>query len=392
MSILGLNKFTFLSSLIVVNTFLFNNQFAYSLTTKEVNNIAQKVVVGIVGEKVSNSGIIITKSDNIYGVLTIWQNLQEEGNYQVLINKKLYSVIEKKQIANSDLGIIYFKSEEVYPLAKFGNSKEINLEDEFYLAGFSVDDSQGKKPAYRFYNRKLVKIQSDDNSPLIFEGVGLPGMLGSAIFNSNGRLIGIYSKTDINSETLQANLWVIPINTVEKLAKSDNLNFDRNLAITKLKPIPIEENLISDTTKVNYTTLRNLLAAQRWKEADKVTLDLMLNAVNRQEEGWFTKENADNFPCDDYKLIDNLWRKYSNDRFGFKTQENIYLETGNNLVNYDRETYLTFGDRLGWINNDVWIAKNNFIFNQNAPIGHLPMSASKRIGVYLGLFFSSCKV
>ncbi|CCQ59603.1 GUN4 domain-containing protein, partial [Crocosphaera watsonii] len=34
----------------------------------------------------------------------------------------------------------------------------------------------------------------------------------------------------------------------------------------------------------------------------------------------------DNFPCEDLRIIDQLWVKYSNGQFGFSVQKQIYMD------------------------------------------------------------------
>ena len=49
---------------------------------------------------------------------------------------------------------------------------------------------------------------------------------------------------------------------------------------------------------VDYTKLRDLLVAQKWKEADQETAKVMLKAVGRKniEQGWLIKKDIDHFP------------------------------------------------------------------------------------------------
>ncbi|OCR01453.1 hypothetical protein BCD67_18315 [Oscillatoriales cyanobacterium USR001] len=120
---------------------------------------------------------------------------------------------------------------------------------------------------------------------------------------------------------------------------------------------------------VNYTYLRDLLAAGKWKEADQETLKVMLKAAKRDQEGYFTRESIDNFPCDDLRTIDQLWVKYSQGRFGFSVQKKIWLECGGK-VNYDTECKL--GDRIGWRKGGEWFNYDDLTFNKQAQEGNLP--------------------
>ncbi|MEG4858022.1 serine/threonine-protein kinase [Microcoleus sp. K1-B6] len=127
---------------------------------------------------------------------------------------------------------------------------------------------------------------------------------------------------------------------------------------------------------VDYTCLRDLLAAGEWKEADRETFKVMLKAARREKEGWFDTNSIENFPGDDLRTIDQLWVKYSQGRFGFSVQKKIWLEIGGK-VDYDTECKL--GDRVGWRKRRKgrkgWLEYDDLTFNLEAPRGHLPSCA-----------------
>jgi len=77
---------------------------------------------------------------------------------------------------------------------------------------------------------------------------------------------------------------------------------------------------------IDYTKLRDLLKAQDWKAADYETHLRMLEAVGRKKGDWIRGEELLNFPCADLKTIDELWMRYSEERFGFSVQRRIYIE------------------------------------------------------------------
>ncbi|MCT7948872.1 serine/threonine-protein kinase [Ancylothrix sp. C2] len=120
---------------------------------------------------------------------------------------------------------------------------------------------------------------------------------------------------------------------------------------------------------VDYTRLRDLLAAGKWQEADEETATVMLKAAKRENVGWLDLDSINNFPCDDLRSIDQLWVKYSNGRFGFSVQKKIWLEVGGNA---DSETENKLGDRFGWRKGGSWLAYKDLTFNLKAPVGHLP--------------------
>ncbi|MEZ2320245.1 MAG: GUN4 domain-containing protein [Microcoleus sp.] len=128
---------------------------------------------------------------------------------------------------------------------------------------------------------------------------------------------------------------------------------------------------ISATTSVDYTQLQNLLTLERWKEADVETRNAMLKASGREEEGWLDIKSIDNFPCEDLRTIDQLWKKYSKGKFGFSVQRAIW-ESVVGSSQPTREIYDRFGDRVGWRINQIWLTYDDYNFSLNAPIGHLP--------------------
>ena len=136
---------------------------------------------------------------------------------------------------------------------------------------------------------------------------------------------------------------------------------------------------------MNYTTLRDLLAAGKWREADEETARVMLKVAEREKEGWLEEEHINKFPCEDLRTIDQLWVKYSKGRFGFSVQKRIWIECGGVPGKYDYQVYKKFCDRIGWCVKDEWIYWDKLTFNLNAPQGHLPC----RILVWDHIDFSS---
>ncbi len=135
-----------------------------------------------------------------------------------------------------------------------------------------------------------------------------------------------------------------------------------------------QPSLLSPETGIDYTPLQESLQRQRWMQANETTTNLMLQAVNRQEQGWIPQEEVKKFACWDLKTIDALWKEYSRGKFGFTVQFPIFVETGNRpgrLV--DTEAYDNFGTRIGWRKDGQWVQfKLNIDYSLDAPMGHLP--------------------
>ncbi len=125
---------------------------------------------------------------------------------------------------------------------------------------------------------------------------------------------------------------------------------------------------------VDYTKLRDLLAAGKWKEADQETSHVMHKAVFSQ--GWLSQYNIDNFPCEDLHTIDQLWVHYSKGKFGFSIQKKIYMDELGGTRQYNEKIWYEFCDRVGWRKGEDYVSYSDLTFEllDTTPVGHLPTS------------------
>src|SRR5919202_2058669 len=95
-----------------------------------------------------------------------------------------------------------------------------------------------------------------------------------------------------------------------------------------LTTVGIVSKDLSGDREVDYTRLRDLLAAGEWQEADRETQAVMLKVSGREQEGWIRVTDMEKFPCEALSSIDQLWVKYSHGRFGFSVQQRIWQSVG----------------------------------------------------------------
>ncbi|NEQ74359.1 MAG: GUN4 domain-containing protein [Okeania sp. SIO2C9] len=144
----------------------------------------------------------------------------------------------------------------------------------------------------------------------------------------------------------------------------------------------IEENLNAMATPeapmsevgIDYNPLINLLAAGKWRKADELTWELLLQVTLREDEGWLQLIDIENFPCTDLLTIDWLWEYYSNGLFGLNVQQRIWESVGGQ--------YGDFCDRVGWRDGESWKYYDELSFNLQAPEGHLPIIIWRRRACY----------
>ena len=157
----------------------------------------------------------------------------------------------------------------------------------------------------------------------------------------------------------------------------------------------VEDDLSSEKG-IDYRRLRDLLKAEKWKEADQETADQMLKAIGKTK--WWDVESDDllNFPCADLLTIDRLWVKYSRGRFGFSVQKQIYVECGGQLDGEypGDKIWRQFGEKVGWRVNGNWISYSSVTFSTSAQRGHLPLwwGLCGGLGWVGGLWFSFSRI
>jgi hypothetical protein len=133
------------------------------------------------------------------------------------------------------------------------------------------------------------------------------------------------------------------------------------------------DNLIS-AVGVDYSYLRDLLAAQNWKEADDETVYKLKEVLGREHPANILFADIKGFFCEDLLTIDQLWLKYSKGRFGLSVQKRIW-----EIVYRD---WKMLGDRVGWRADGKWMYGDELTYTLNAPPGHLPVGIWGQFGFF----------
>lgn len=124
---------------------------------------------------------------------------------------------------------------------------------------------------------------------------------------------------------------------------------------------------------VDYQELQQLLIQQAYEMADRLTLQKLCELAGPEalKRKWIYFTEVDLFPPEDLRTIDTLWRVYSEGRFGFSRQREIWLSVNQN---WER-----FWEKLAWKTGNTWTRyPNEFIWDLSAPPGHLPLSNQLR--------------
>lgn len=137
---------------------------------------------------------------------------------------------------------------------------------------------------------------------------------------------------------------------------------------------------------MDYRLLRSYLAQEQWKRADQETVRMLLATAKQTQKGWLSREDLENFPCEDLSTIDRLWVHYSQGQFGFSVQTQLWLDCGGVAPEEDYEAYKKFAELVGWRKKGEWLFYDKLIFNvDRSPFGHLP--SFRRAGAREMIFF-----
>lgn len=124
---------------------------------------------------------------------------------------------------------------------------------------------------------------------------------------------------------------------------------------------------------IDYQPLQQLLAEQRFQEADRLTLQTLCElagpaAVRRK---WLYFTDVDTLPVQDLRTVNQLWLDHSQSKFGFSVQRQIWLSVGRN--------WDALWPKIGWKQGKKWTRyPDEFIWDLSAPKGHLPLSNQLR--------------
>ena len=133
-----------------------------------------------------------------------------------------------------------------------------------------------------------------------------------------------------------------------------------------LVPLNSEKN-------IDYQELQQLLVEQKFQEADALTRVKLCelagkNAIARK---WVYFTEVEKFPMTDLNTIDLLWQVYSEGKFGYKIQRQMWLSVG--------KDYNKLWTKLKWKTGNKWTKyPQEFIWDLTAPVGHLPLSNQLR--------------
>jgi hypothetical protein len=124
---------------------------------------------------------------------------------------------------------------------------------------------------------------------------------------------------------------------------------------------------------IDYHPLQELLRQQSWEEADKLNNLKLCEAASEaaQARKWVYFTEVNHIPVADLRTVNALWLAYSDGKFGYSVQREIWLGVNKN---WDK-----FWPKILWKDGNTWTRyPGSFQWDLAAPRGHLPLSNQLR--------------
>ncbi|KAJ3703717.1 hypothetical protein LUZ61_007422 [Rhynchospora tenuis] len=155
-----------------------------------------------------------------------------------------------------------------------------------------------------------------------------------------------------------------------------------NLSSSSLATTPTSTTAATTSTTPSLDLLERHLSTQDYRQADEVTRRLLIDLAGEaaQKRGYVFFSEVQFISSDDLRAIDQLWRTYSQDRFGYSVQKRLWEKS--------RKDFTRFFIRVGWMKKlDTEIEQYNYRsfpdefvweLKDDTPEGHLPLTNALR--------------
>ncbi|NJL44716.1 MAG: GUN4 domain-containing protein [Leptolyngbyaceae cyanobacterium SM2_3_12] len=223
----------------------------------------------------------------------------------------------------------------------------------------------------------------DDSSRIFLDGLrdslAIPAQVAQSLEQSLLAPYLVYEQTFQRMATQALPLDEKTRTRLKRLGQSQGLS-DAATDLIQQRVLQTQDFLHS-AKGVNYGPLRDLLKAGDWRGADEETYTTMIRAVGKSHGDYFTTNELLTFPCADLHTVDRLWVKYSQGKFGFSVQKQIYVDCGAKLDGKypGDQIWYEFCDRVGWRKDGDYLSYSSLQANPFlSPTGELPVRVGFR--------------
>jgi beta-lactamase class A len=226
-----------------MNTFLLP-VVAQPFTADVIAAKANKFVVRVGGSGSAGSGFIIRKIDNRYTILTNRHVVKSSTQYTITtFDNQSYTAKEIRFINDIDLAEVDFESNRKYEVAPLSIDTSYSQGSKVYAYGWNAVSSSLTERNGQLLEGTIAGSLSQGRNgyTLTMNLANVPGMSGCPLLNGQGKVIGIYGRSDVQEQQETGVLFTtlalgIPISMHSKF--SNVVIERRNAQETRISPAP----------------------------------------------------------------------------------------------------------------------------------------------------------
>ncbi|MEL6136234.1 MAG: DUF2808 domain-containing protein [Cyanobacteria bacterium J06626_23] len=172
----------------------------FALEAPDVNRIAEAATVRIEGQN-PGSGVIFQKQGDTYFLLTAKHVVATEDEYEVVTPDSAVYPLEYSRVhkmPDMDLAVAEFRSVQDYPIAELGDSSQVRIGDEIFIAGWP-HAGQALPYLYQFVSGAISGLPPQPlpgGYGLVYDSTTRQGMSGGPVLDDEGKVIGIHGRTE----------------------------------------------------------------------------------------------------------------------------------------------------------------------------------------------------
>jgi tetratricopeptide (TPR) repeat protein len=196
---------TWLTAALIGTNVALVQQVVVAKTPTEIGRTAQAITVEIrqEGSNGVGSGILLQHQGDVYTVLTVGHVVKNRSTFTVKtpdgeVHQSISNSIKFAR-NNIDLGVLKFRSNNSYSLAKIGSSSTLELGNQIYVGGFPAPTYAVGGGVFNFTEGRVIANANEINPlgySLIYSSPTLNGMSGGPILNEAGELVAIHGLGD----------------------------------------------------------------------------------------------------------------------------------------------------------------------------------------------------
>ncbi|MEO1401581.1 MAG: DUF2808 domain-containing protein [Cyanobacteria bacterium J06635_1] len=277
-----------------------------SLEPPEINKIAKDSTVRVNAQS-PGSGVIFKKQGDTYYVLTAKHVVETPDEYEIVTpDEQVYPLDYNKiyPVADTDLAVAEFNSEQAYPLVELGDSDQVTEGDSVFIAGWP-QSGEAIPYIYQFISGNISGISPrplPGGYGLIYTNTARQGMSGGPVFDHEGDVVGIHGRAEGKEIYL-------PNSDFDSTLVRDgfSLGVPINVFLTQASDLPIEpETLpmpeIAEANPVYFNEplrLTHVSVPNKWqfRESEYLfNINLPANASEPLQEIVFTQIEGADYP------------------------------------------------------------------------------------------------